>query len=35
MFEGQFYIRLILNVIVGVMFAYALYIMAMSSPEKS
>ncbi|MDE6090364.1 MAG: hypothetical protein K2G41_06650 [Duncaniella sp.] len=28
MTEGQFYIRLILNVIVGIMFAYALYKMA-------
>ncbi len=28
MLEEQFYIRLILNVIVGMMFAYALYKMA-------
>lgn len=35
MFEGQFYIRLILNVIVGVMFAYALYIMAKHNNQET
>lgn len=35
MFEGQFYIRLILNVIVGVMFAYALYRMAKHNNQET
>lgn len=35
MFEEQFYIRLILNVIVGVMFAYALYKMAKHNNQEA
>lgn len=35
MFEGQFYIRLILNVIVGIMFAYALYKMAKHNNQET
>ena len=35
MFEDQFYIRLILNVIVGVMFAYALYKMAKHNNQEA
>lgn len=35
MFEGQFYIRLILNVIVGIMFAYALYKMAQHNNQET
>lgn len=35
MLEGQFYIRLILNVIVGMMFAYALYKMAKHNNQET
>ncbi len=35
MFEEQFYIRLILNVIVGMMFAYALYKMAKYNNQET
>lgn len=35
MFEGQFYIRLILNVIVGMMFAFALYKMAKHNNQEA
>ena len=35
MFEEQFYIRLILNVIVGIMFAYALYKMAKHNNQET
>lgn len=35
MFETQFYIRLILNIIIGIMFAYALYKMAKHNNQET